>query len=99
MLVQKETERKKLGSEVLTLYQEVNLIFNFSEKLAQAIGHKAIADITLGEARRLIKSDNGIIVLWDEESNQIEILASSGEPVFNEEKLKSNVELLLHLSS
>ena len=98
VLVQKEIERKKLGSEVLTLYQEVNLIFNFSEKLAQAIGHKAIADITLGEARRLIKSDNGIIVLWDEENSKIEILAASGEPVFNEEKLKSNVELLLHLS-
>ncbi len=97
VLVQKEIERKKLGSEVLTLYQEVNLIFNFSEKLAQAIGHKAIADITLGEARRLIKSDNGIIILWDEETDKIGILASSGEPVFNEEKLKSNVELLLHL--
>src|SRR5580692_10727180 len=48
MLVQNETEKKKLGKEILTLYQEVNLIFNFSEKLAQAIGHKAIADITLG---------------------------------------------------
>ncbi|HEY4874501.1 MAG TPA: adenylate/guanylate cyclase domain-containing protein [Puia sp.] len=98
MLVQNETEKKKLGKEILTLYQEVNLIFNFSEKLAQAIGHKAIADITLGEARRLIRSDNGIIVLWDEQNNQIEILASSGSAVFNEEKLKSNVDLLLHLS-
>jgi class 3 adenylate cyclase len=98
MFVQKETERKKLGSEVLTLYQEVNLIFNFSEKLAQAIGHKAIADITLGEARRLIRSDNGIIVLWDEENSRIEILASSGKPVFDEEKLRSNVDLLLYMS-
>jgi adenylate cyclase len=98
MLLQNETEKKKLGKEILTLYQEVNLIFNFSEKLAQAIGHKAIADITLGEARRLIRSDNGIIVLWDEENSRIEILASSGKPVFNEEKLRSNVDLLLHLS-
>src|SRR5579862_9314184 len=98
MLVQNEWEKKKLGKEILTLYQEVNLIFNFSEKLAQAIGHKAIADITLSEARRLIKSENGIIVLWDEQSNQIEILASSGSMLFNEEKLKSNVDLLLHLS-
>ncbi|HEX4371677.1 MAG TPA: adenylate/guanylate cyclase domain-containing protein [Puia sp.] len=97
-LVQNETEKKKLGKEILTLYQEVNLIFNFSEKLAQAIGHKAIADITLGEARRLIKSDNGIIVLWDEQNSRIEILASSGKSVFNEEKLKSNVDLLLYMS-
>jgi len=32
-LLQKEKEKKKLGSEVLNLYQEINLIFNFSEKL------------------------------------------------------------------
>ena len=29
-LVQKETEKKKLGAEVLNLYKEINLIFNFS---------------------------------------------------------------------
>src|SRR5437762_2651580 len=36
-LIKKETEKKRLGSEVLNLYQEINLIFNFSEKLAQTI--------------------------------------------------------------
>ena len=36
-LLQKEAERKNLGNEVLNLYQEINLIFNFSEKLAQTI--------------------------------------------------------------
>ncbi|HEX5669416.1 MAG TPA: hypothetical protein VFX73_11465, partial [Chitinophagaceae bacterium] len=35
LLVQKESEKKKLGSEVLTTYQELNVIFDFSEKLAQ----------------------------------------------------------------
>ena len=53
--MQKEAERKKLGSEVLTLYQEVNLIFNFSEKLAQTIGQNSIAEITLGEATAINK--------------------------------------------
>ena len=33
----KRSREKKTGSEVLNLYQEVNLIFNFSEKLAQTI--------------------------------------------------------------
>ena len=32
LLAQKDMEKKKLGSEVLALYQEVNMIFNFSEK-------------------------------------------------------------------
>ncbi len=50
------------------LYQEVNMIFNFSDKLAQTIGQHSIADITLDEAGRLIKSENGLILLWDEEA-------------------------------
>jgi adenylate cyclase len=97
LLIQKEAEKKKIGSEILMLYQEVNLIFNFSEKLAQTIGQNSIAEITLDEAMRLIKSDNGLIILWDEKSNQLEVLASSGK-FFSKEKMKANVDLLLHLS-
>jgi hypothetical protein len=65
ILSQKEAEKKKLGSEVLNLYQEVNLIFNFSERLAQTIEPAAIAQITLDEAGRVIKSDRGVVVMWD----------------------------------
>src|SRR5688572_24460690 len=49
ILSQKEGEKRKLGSEVLNLYKEVNLIFDFSEKLAQTIEPVAIAQITLEE--------------------------------------------------
>ncbi len=97
LLIQKESEKKKIGSEVLMLYQEVNMIFNFSDKLAQTIGQHSIAEITLDEAGRLIKSENGIIVLWDEDSQQINVLASTGKSMFDEEKLKTNIELLIHI--
>ena len=98
LLVQKEAEKKKIGSEVLMLYQEVNMIFNFSDKLAQTIGQHSIAEITLDEAARLIKSESGLILLWDEEGHQFNILASTGNSLFNEEQLKSNVELLVHIT-
>lgn len=98
LMIQKEAEKKKIASEVLLLYQEVNMIFNFSEKLAQTIGQTSIATITLDEAGRLIKSDNGLILLWDEDSNQIEAPASFGKPLFNEEKLKTHIDLLLSIS-
>ena len=68
LLAQKEMEKKKLGSEVLALYQEVNMVFNFSDKLAQAIGPAAIAEITIEEAMHLIKFNSGLVVLWDENS-------------------------------
>lgn len=97
VLSQKEGEKKKLGSEVLNLYKEVNLIFDFSEKLAQTIDPAAIAQITLDEAAHIIKSDTGVIVLWDEYSKQLQVVAKSGEIFFKEESLNNNLSLLLRI--
>jgi adenylate cyclase len=98
LLIQKESEKKKIGSEVLMLYQEVNMIFNFSDKLAQTIGQHSIAEITMEEAARLIKSESGLILLWDEEIHQFNVLASAGQPLFDEEKLKTHVDMLVHIT-
>jgi len=85
VLSQKEDDRKKLGSEVLNLYQEVNLIFNFSEKLTQTINPAAISEIALSEATHLIRSDNGVVVFWDEQAKRMQVMASTGELFFNED--------------
>ncbi|MEJ0104012.1 MAG: adenylate/guanylate cyclase domain-containing protein [Bacteroidota bacterium] len=97
-LSQKEAEKKKLGKEVLNLYQELNLIFNFSEKLAQTIDPSAIAQVALDEASHLIQSDSGVVVLWDEKSKQMEAVAASGESFFSQEKINSGISLLLKIA-
>ncbi len=97
LLVQKEFDRKNLGSEVLVLYQEVNMVFNFSDKLAQAIDPVAIAQIAVDEARHLINSVSGVVVLWDETTGQLQIPATSGSDLFNKEKLISYADLLLKI--
>jgi class 3 adenylate cyclase len=97
LLVQKEFERKNLGNEVLTLYQEVNMVFNFSDKLAQAIDPAAIAQITVNEAMHLIHSVSGVVVLWDEASRQLQIPAMAGNDLFNGEKISSHADLLLRI--
>ncbi|HVT84897.1 MAG TPA: adenylate/guanylate cyclase domain-containing protein [Chitinophagaceae bacterium] len=94
LLLQKEAERKKLGSEVLNLYQEVNMIFDFSEKLAQTIEANSISQVTLNEASRVIQSNNGVIVLWDEKANKLQVAASSGELFFDQEKINTELTLL-----
>ena len=92
--VQKDAEKKKLGSEVLNLYQEINLIYNFSERLAQTIDAPTISQTTLEEAGRVIKSNSGVVLLWDEDAQRLKILASSGELFFAKEKLYSELRLL-----
>jgi class 3 adenylate cyclase len=96
-LADKEAEKKNLGNEVLSLYQEINVIFNFSEKLSQTIDPDAIARITLDQAMHSIPRQSGIIVLWNDDKGQLEIPAVSGDSVFSSEKIKKNTSLLFKI--
>lgn len=96
-LVQKEGEKKKLGNEVLNLYQEINVIFNFTETLTQTIEPDVIAQLTLKQAIHSVSSHSGVIVLWNEEKKQLEIPAASGEDLFDKEKVQENASLLLKI--
>jgi len=96
-LAQKNLERKTLGSEVLALYQEVNMVFNFSDKLATAIEPTAIALITLEQAMHLIHSNSGLVTLWDENTKQLQVPATAGEELFDKEKITAHANLMLKI--
>jgi class 3 adenylate cyclase len=97
IMLRKEAETKKMGTEVLNLYQELNVIYNFSEKLTQTIDPDIIAQLALEQAIHSIPSHSGLIVLWDESANQLKIPATSGETLFNEERLIDNKGFLLKI--
>ncbi len=59
----KESERKTLGQEVLTMYREINIIYDFSEKLAKSINPEEIAKIALEEANHLITASGSAVIL------------------------------------
>lgn len=96
-LLQKESEKKKLGAEVLNLYQEINMIFNFSEELAQEINAGSIANATLSQASRSIHSSAGVVVLWDEKNKQLEVAASSGDFFVDAGKINHHLIVLAGL--
>jgi adenylate cyclase len=98
LLLSKEAEKKKLGTEVLNLYQELNFIFNFSEKLAQLIEPEAIAQTALKEAQHLISSTAGIVALFDEQSGKLNLLASSGDVHSLADELNNPLSLLFQLA-
>ena len=96
-LIEKDDEKKKLGAEVLNLYQEINVIFNFTETLTQTIEPEVIARLTLEQAIHSIESHGGVIVLWDEHNKKLLIPAMSGESLFDAEKIRSNFDMLLKI--
>lgn len=79
---QKESERKTLGQEVLTMYREINVIYDFSEKLAEAIDPEAIARLALEEAGHLIRSGGGIVLMSSQEENKNPLLIATAGIAF-----------------
>lgn len=96
-MLQKDAEKKKLGSEVLNLYQEINVIFNFSEKLSETIDPDVIAHLALEQAVHSIRPDAGIIVFWDEEEKELTVPGISGDVLFIKENIITNPIHLLKI--
>ena len=46
LLLNKEIEKRKIGTEILGLYREINMIYDFSEKISEKIDVGSIADTT-----------------------------------------------------
>ena len=78
-LVTREVERKALGAEVLHLYREINLIYNFSEKLAALLEVERVARLTLQQARQMIVATDGVIMLLDEATGELTSVAGFGD--------------------
>ena len=77
-LVRQEEERKRLGSEVLDLYREVNTMYNFAQKLAQKIDPVSIARLTLDEISSSLAADGGIVALSNEDTGNLDRVAQFG---------------------
>ena len=78
-LLARSAERKALGSEVLHLYREINLIYSFSEKLAALLDLDRVAGLTLQQARLLIVATDAVIMLLDDQTGDLTTIASSGD--------------------
>lgn len=78
-LAGRDVERRALGTEVLNLYREINLIYSFSEKLAALLDVERVAELTLQEARRLITATDGVILVLDPATEALAPVAGFGE--------------------
>ncbi|MEO7444064.1 MAG: adenylate/guanylate cyclase domain-containing protein [Ferruginibacter sp.] len=97
-LALKELEKKNLGTEVLNLYQEINVIFDFTASLTETIDIETIACLTLEKAIHSIDSDSGIIILWDDNLKSITVPSHAGSALFNMDRIKQHADLLLSIA-
>lgn len=79
VLVRLELEKKSIGTEVLGLYREINMIYNFSEMISEKIDDVSIAATALEEASQIINTTHGLFLIYDEEGDRVVEMASFGE--------------------
>ena len=79
ILVKKELEKKRIGNEVLGLYREINMIYDFSDLLSEKIDEKSLAEIALREASQIINATHGLFLIYDSDHDKVIELSAFGE--------------------
>ena len=96
-LVRKDQEKKKIGNEVLGLYREINMIYDFSERLSETIEEASIAAMALKEASQIIDSSHGLFLVYEKELDRVVQLASFGEDEERDKNIDSQNVILKEL--
>jgi len=97
ILVNKELEKKRIGIEVLGLYREINMIYDFSEKISEIIDEKSIAEMALREASQIIDSTHGLFLIYDSDLEEIVELASIGQSPDRNNNITTQKQVLKEL--
>ena len=83
LLVKKELEKKQMGSEVLGLYREINMIYDFTEKISEKIDAESIARIALREASQIIECSQGLVLMYNAATDFLETCGVVGQTTTN----------------
>ncbi len=70
-IAQESQRRDEMADEVLSRYDELNLIYELGTKFAQGVGQEEIVQFVLMETNRIVQADAGVIYLWDSEKSSI----------------------------
>jgi adenylate cyclase len=84
-LAKQELEKKALARETLDKYKEINILYNISAKLSACLDLNEVAKLVINEATKLIQGTSASVMLLDEKTQRLEIIAASGKA--NESKL------------
>jgi two-component system, NtrC family, sensor kinase len=88
-LAYRELEKRTLAQELLSKYKEISLLFNISEKLIDSLDISGIASLVLEEAKGLLRSESGTLLLIRDGTNLLDSIASFGEDL----SFKRNIAL------
>ena len=77
-ILNQEIEKKNLAQEVLSKYHEINLFYRLSERITSVLELELVVKLVIEEARKLIKTSNGSIMLLNRTTGVLEVVSAFG---------------------
>ncbi|NJR38735.1 MAG: GAF domain-containing protein [Leptolyngbyaceae cyanobacterium CSU_1_4] len=96
-LAHREVEKRTLAQELLSKYKEISLLFNISEKIIDSLDVQEIASLVLDEAKGLLNSASGVLLLVGDGTCLLSNIASFGEDLYCKENIALGEGLLGHI--
>lgn len=78
-LLERESERRDLGAELLDSYREINLLYTLSERLSQSLELETVAAVALEEAKELLSGTAGAVFLFEPTTSLLSPAAQFGD--------------------
>lgn len=73
-----EIEKRTLVSEMLNKYKEITLLYDVVEKISSCLDTKEVARLVIEEARRVIKLTSVSVLLFNKETDAMELIGAYG---------------------
>jgi adenylate cyclase len=96
-LAQLEAERKAVAFEVLDKYREINFLFNFAEKMLTCLDASQVARLVLEEATLLISSTSASVMLYNENTDFLEVVEGIGSLAESKLSIRPNEGIAGHI--
>jgi phosphoserine phosphatase RsbU/P len=78
-IANREVEKKGLAAEALARYKEINLFYQLSEKITASLELPVVGGLIIEEARKLIKTTSGSVMLLNKELGTLEVVSAFGQ--------------------
>lgn len=96
-IANQELEKKTLAIETLEKYEEINFLYEISSKFAVCVGIKEIIEFVISEAQKLIGGTNVSVMLINEETKKLEIIAARGQENNQKTVMEAGVGIAGHV--
>lgn len=98
-IAKKESDKRTIVKETLERYREITMLYAINDKIALCLDPESVAGLIINEAIKIIKADNASLMLLNEQTGILDIIAASGRRFNPPTKLRAGKGIAGHVFS